>query len=114
MSLTKNVGVAKMLERLSMECLLVDKSVLPCIQPNFSPEYAYLSLQDKSVIDAELRKFDKSKTGLINMLHNITIPGTNVLPFIECLISQCALDQTVLNTEEHTYCKIRHLLEINI
>ena len=110
----KSTTAIKLLDMLQTEAILVDKTHLPQVQPNFSPEFGYLSLQNKEIIEAELKKFDKSKSGLINMLQNISVAGTNVLPFIDCLISQCALDQSILNIEEYTYCKIRHLLETNI
>ena len=111
--LAKKQKASTILESLNMEALLVNKSGLPDYQKNFTPEYGYLSLQGKQVIQQGLSKFDKSKQGLIDLLTTITYTNTDVIPFIECLLGHCALDQSILNIEEYAYLKIRHLIEIN-
>ena len=87
---------------------------MPAIQPHFSPEYGYLTLRSKKEVEAALSKYDKSMLGLVSLLRNSTIPGTNVIPFIESVVDQCALDQNIVNTEEFAYITLRHLLETNL
>lgn len=100
---------------MSSEVYLVNKSVLPDIQPYFSPEYSYLSfLNDKTYILKALQTFDKSKKGLIDLLTNITVAGTNVLPFVDLVIDYCALNQAINDIEGYTYIMIRNLIESNI
>jgi len=103
-----------LLSSLTSEALLIDKSHLPDIQPYFSPEYCYLSLQNKEVIQEALETFDKSKEGLINFLNKITVPGTNVIPFIETMIDHCAMNQNIVNIERYAYITLRHLIESNL
>ena len=104
-----------LLECMSSEVYLVNKSVLPDIQPYFSPEYSYLSfLNDKTYILKALQTFDKSKKGLIDLLTNITVAGTNVLPFVDLVIDYCALNQAINDIEGYTYIMIRNLIESNI
>ena len=105
---------SNLLNNLLCEGYLLDKECLPEVQPYFSPEYAYLSLRSKKEITEALRVFDKSKQGLINLLQNITVAGTSVVPFVEAVISQCALNQSIINIEEYAYIAIRNLVETNI
>lgn len=106
---------SKLLESISSEVYLVNKSMLPDIQPYFSPEYSYLSLiNDKTMILKALEVFDKSKKGLIDLLTNITINGTNVVPFIDLVIDHCALNQNIANIESYAYIMVRNLIESNL
>ena len=106
---------SKLIEELSSEVYLVNKSVLPDIQPNFSPEYSYLSLiENKATILRHFEAFDKSRKGLINLLTNITIPGTNVASFIDLVIDYCALNQSITDIEGYAYIMIRNLIESNL
>ncbi len=105
---------SKLLDSLLCEGYLINKEGLPEIQQYFSPEYAYLSFKNKEEITKALKVFDKSKQGLINLLQNITVPGTSVTSFVEAVISQCALNQSVINIEEYAYITIRNLIETNI
>ena len=105
---------SSVLETINKEALLINKELLPQVQPRFTPEYAYISLLNADTIRQELNTFNKSKQGLVNLLTNITVPGTNISSFIECLLDVSGLNQNVMDVESYLYLKIRHLIEINI
>lgn len=109
-----NHKASKIIESIPKEVYLVDKTDLPNIQPYFTPEYCYLSLRPTQEITKALNIFNKSKEGLIELLTNITIPGTKVLPFVNLVIEHCALNQNIIDIEAYAYITIRHLIEQNI
>ena len=105
---------SKILDFIMQDAYLINKKALPDVLPYMSPEYCYLTFKDKTEINKALSVFNKSKQGLINLLTEISVPGTKVIEFVNAVLEQCAANQSILNTEEYMYLKIRHLIETNI
>ena len=99
---------------LTAEALFVDKSNLPPVQNYFSPEYAYLSFKNINSIKEALKIYDNTRQGLINLLNYCVVEGTNVIPFVDSLISQAALNQNIINIEWYVYSQVRRLFENNL
>lgn len=104
--------IAGIFDNLTTEVLVLNKQSFPNIQPYFSPEYGYLTLDTSKDIKAVIRSWaDYTESGVFDLLTSITLPGTKVQPFVTCLLEHIGLDQQVKDTADCAVSEIKRILD---
>lgn len=104
--------VLTVFQHLSAEVVVYDKERFPQIQPMFSPEYGYISLDtSKDLLKISRKQFKLTDDGLISLLKQLSVPGTKVIPFATCLLANIGLDQLVINPARVAINTIRFFIE---
>ena len=97
---------------LATEVIVLDKGAFPTIQPYFSPEYAYLTLDiTKDLRNICRRHSDYSSAGLVQLLTALCITNTKTTKFSTCLEECIGLDQRVKDTADEAVYSIKRLVE---
>jgi hypothetical protein len=108
----KAADVAQVFENMATEVLALRKENFPKVQPYFSPEYGYLTLN----IELDLFKIsrahtDYSEEGLYSLLNKVCLPGSKTKEFAQCLMQHIGLDQRIKDTADQAVSDVKRFIE---
>jgi hypothetical protein len=108
----KKSDVAKVFENMSTEVMAVRKSDFPKVQPYFSPEYGYLTLNtDIDLFKTSREHTDYSEEGLYTLLNKVCLSGSKTREFANCLMQHIGLDQRIKDTADQAVSDIKRFIE---
>jgi hypothetical protein len=108
----KKSDVANVFENMSTEVMALRKSDFPNVQPYFSPEYGYLTLNTKIDLFKTSRiHTDYSEEGLYDLLNKVCLPGSRTKEFANCLMQHIGLDQRIKDTADQAVFDVKRFIE---